>query len=222
MKRLFLVCLLFLVFSSLHAENKFRFVIGPTVSYFLDAENTKPKVGLAIGVRKDFQLHRKLALSTGANFASRGAVLENRAVRPYASQPTEAFYQDIHGMGGYIELPILIEYEIPITRKFNIKPTLGPAISIPAKDLSHFERREFLDIYVPQQSDPSEYDFSFEQESGFGVSHISIVLNFAIQLQYLRYILEIGYVRDSRETYHFKNLSEVNNRMHSIYFTISF
>lgn len=209
------------------ANGTFHSGIGPTVSYFLDAENAKPKIGITFGFNRDFHLYKKFSLSAGMSFASRGAILKNRTIAPYATQPTEAFYHDIHGMIGYLEFPVLFQYEIPVSKKVKIKPLLGPVLSFPMIDLSHFEKGQFFSVKIPGEGG-TDYDFSFEQESVFGnnfnknnLSKI-IILNFAIQLRYSNYIFEIMYIMDNREKYHFKNLSEVNHKMNSIYFLISF
>jgi len=124
MKKLFLIfSVLTFLFNYSPAQSKFQFMIDPTISYFLDAKNSSPRIGLAIGFRKDFRLYKRLALSAGINFASRGAILENRTIAPYSSEPSEeVFYWDIHGMIGYLEIPLIIQYTIPLTQKVKLRP----------------------------------------------------------------------------------------------------
>jgi hypothetical protein len=169
----------------------------------------------------------KIFLSVGTGLSSRGAILENRTIAPYVTQPTDAFYWDIHGMIGYLEFPVLAQYKIFISKKIKIMPILGLVFSFPVKDLSHFEKKQFFKVKVPGQG-LSEYDYWFEQESGFGdnlnIKNVSkiVVLNFGIQIQYSRYIFDIRYIMDNRNTYHLDSLSDVSYKMHSVYFLISF
>lgn len=142
-------------FNCSTAQSKFRFTIGPTISYFLDAENSSPKIGLAIGFKKDFNLYQKLGLSAGINFASRGAILENRTIAPYSGEPSEeAFYWDIHGMIGYLEIPLIIQYAIPVTQKVKLTPLLGPVFSFRIKDLTHFEKSNSITFTVGDKVTP--------------------------------------------------------------------
>lgn len=224
MKKLFFTFFFLLLFFNFSiAQSKFRFTIGPTISYFLNAENSSPKIGLAIGFRKDFHLYKRLALSTGVNFASRGAILENRTIAPYSGEPSEeAFYWDIHGMIGYLEFPIVIQYAIQVTQKAKLIPLLGPVLSIPIKDLSHFEKKEFFNIYIRGQSNPIDYDFNFGPESVFLNNYLKIPFTFGFHVVYKKLDFEIRYILDNRETYHFDSLSEVHYKIHSLYFLVSF
>lgn len=223
MRKLPYVIFLFLLLTNhSHAQGKIRLAIGPTISYFPSAENTSPKVGISIGIVKDFHLYDKFLLASGIGFASRGAILENRTIAPYASQPTDAYYQDIHGTLGYIEIPANIQYEIPYSKEIKFKPFIGPTFTFPVIDLTHFEKREFFNVYTPSQSNLLDYDFWFEQESVFNNNVTKVGFNFGFQIRYQNYGLEFRYVLDGRKVYHFDSLSEVSYKMHSMYVLISF
>lgn len=223
MRKLPYVIFLFLLLTNLsHAQGKILLAIGPTISYFPSAENTRPKVGISIGIVKDFHLYDKFLLSSGIGFASRGAILENRTIAPYASQPTDAYYQDIHGMLCYIEIPANIQYEIPYSKEIKFKPFIGPIFTFPILDLTHFKKNKFYKNYIPHQSDKSLYDHDFEQESVFNNNVTKVGFNFGFQIRYQNYGLEFRYVLDGRKVYHFDSLSEVSYKMHSMYVLISF
>lgn len=223
MKRLFLIlCFLLLGHSYSFAQGKFNISLGPTVSYFLEAKNAKPKVGIVLGINREFHLYKKFSFSAGVSFASRGAMLQNRTIAPYVSEPTDAFYQDIHGMIIYLEFPLLVHYEVPISKRITIMPIIGPALTYAISDLSHFEKKRFFKVRIPGEG-LSDYDFWAEQESTFRHNLESVLLiNFGIQFQYSRYAIEIRYVMDNRDSYYFDSLAEVHNEMNSLYFLISF
>lgn len=223
MKKLFLIiCYLLLFFTYSPTQNKFRLTMGSTISYFLNAENSSPKLGLAIGISKKFYLYKKFSLYTGLGFASRGAILKNRTIAPYAADPTDAYYQDIHGMLGYLEVPAAIQYEIAVSKKIKIKAFIGPIFTFPVMDLTHFDKKEFFNVYIPGESDIFDYDFWLEQDSGFNNNITKTGLAFGLRFIYKKYALELRYVLDNRDVFHFKNLSEVHQKMNSIYFLISF
>ena len=75
----FLVSLLLLVgVSAVRGESWLS--VGSTVSYFTDARDAKPKVGLFVGFRWEHHLWRKFSFSYGVDFASRGVILKNRSM----------------------------------------------------------------------------------------------------------------------------------------------
>ena len=219
---LFVFCSLLLFFNPSYAQGKIRLAIGPTISYFLNTEDTRPKVGISIGIVKDFHLYNKFLLSAGIGFASRGAILENRTIAPYASQPKDAFYQNIHCMLGYIEIPTTIQYEISDLKKIKFKPFIGPIFTFPVVDLTHFEKMKFFNVYTPGQSNILDYDFWFEQESVFRNNITKVGFTFGLRISYKKYNIELYYVLDNRDVFYFNNLSEIHKKMNSIYFLISF
>ncbi|MEJ2637370.1 MAG: outer membrane beta-barrel protein [Calditrichia bacterium] len=217
--------LLFLLLYSIHspAKNGLHFAGGPTISYFLSAENSTPRIGIAFGLIKDFQVYRRLGLSAGVNFASRGAILKQRTIKPYEPEAFEGtYYQNIQGMIGYLGFPVMIQYAIPLTSKIQLQPQFGAVISFPVKDFSRFEEKDLFSLYDPAQSDLISYDFNYEQEAhSFGIIP-QIPMTFGLRVDYEKFGFEIRYILDMRDTYHFGRLSDVHYKMHSIYFLVLF
>lgn len=222
-KLLIVICWLLLLTILSYAQGNIRLIIGPTFSYFMNAENTHPKIGISVGIMKDFRLYNKFLLSAGIGFSSRGSILENRTIEPYAPEPfEETYYYDIHGMIGYLEFPVTIQYAISISQKIKLRPLFGAAVSFAIKDFSHFEEKQLFRVYDPTQSDLSDYDFDFEQESRFLGIIPKLPLTFGFRVDYEKLGFEIRYILDNRDTYHFGRLSEVHHKMHSFYFLVCF
>ncbi len=112
MKRVLCVLsILSILFTSVLAQKKTHFVIGPTISHFLNAENARPKVGLFIGFRRDYHLYKNLSFSAGLNLASRGAILENRTSALCTSESKHAGYPDRSGRLGYAATSSVVQNE---------------------------------------------------------------------------------------------------------------
>jgi len=213
------LCFLFLFVFSIKAfsQNKWEIKGGPNYTYFDDAKSSSPKVGLSLGVARIFKLNNYFSISGEVNFVTKGAILEQRAVIPYAVEKQNSYSWDIHGFIGYLELPLFIEYSFPISNIYELTLFMGPSYSIPMLDFTKFNKKDFIEVYDPNNPSGMNYDYNFEQESGFGNNTSRFIFNLGFDVSFTNYFIELRYVLDNREFYNFNNLSEVSEKLNSFY-----
>jgi len=222
-KNLFIFIILIPVYSLL-ARGKLQLNVGPTISYFVDAENSSPLIGFSVRMQMRVLKYKNFAISTGIGYSTRGVLLKHRSIAPYAPFPMKAYFWDIYGRIGYLEMPILLQIKIPVHSKISLNISGGPALTLPWKDLSKLKRREFFDMYDLHGSDDSRFDFIFAQESTFGNNLLRFIYEIGIELQYQRYGLKFLYLINKQKEYYFDSLWGVNHKMNSfsLVFTIKF
>ena len=221
MRKILLIFIFLSVFSlNGFSQSNWRLKGGLTLSYFTDADNSSPGLGLMLGLSRKFILKNNFSICGEVNFATRGAILENRSISPYTSETEYAYTWDIHGTIGYIDIPILVQHTSLLKNKTNLTFYIGPSFSIAILDFTKFEKRDFIEIYDWNNPSKIEYDYAFQEESTFGNNFIGFSLDFGIDLSFTNYLIELRYVVDTRNVYYFKDLSEVNHKMNSIYILI--
>ena len=211
MKKLLLILLfVFLLSFKAFPQNKWEIKGGLNYTNFVSVKNSSPKIGYTLGIARKIKIYNNFSFSGEVDFVSKCAILKNRKISPYTEvDEQDAYSWDIHGSIGYLEFPILIKYSFPIYKRYNLTLFMGPSYSIPIIDFTKFEKREFLEVYNPDNPSGMVYDYGFGQESGFGNNTTSFIFNFGFDLSYLNYFFELRYVLDNREIYNFSNLSEV-------------
>jgi hypothetical protein len=153
----------------------------------------------------------------GIGYTTRGATLENRTIQPYhIVGDIDAYYWDIQGNIGYIDIPIHLKYGFKLNRKLTLSPIIGITCSIPKKDYSKFKQIKFYKIYNSDNNDWFDYNYHFEQESGFENNSIRYIYDFGLGIQYLQYSLNIVYNFNETQEYYFKYLEAVKYKMSSI------
>ncbi len=223
MKELYYLFLsLLLLLNPSFSKNKFYFFAGSTISYFLNAENSKPQIGISFGICKSFHIYKNYYITGELSYSTRGAILENRTIAPYTVEPTEAYYWDIHGMIGFLEIPVEFQYEYSISNNIKVIPFAGPTILIPMHDFTKLDKRNFFEIYYPDQTDNLKYDLSFEEGPTLRGNVFKMGLMIGLGINYKKVVLAVKYLLDRRPVYYFDKLSEIRHRINSFYILFYF
>ena len=225
MKKYTVVLIPFLFLNTfIFASNQIFIKAGPNISYFLDAKNSSAMMGYALSINKEFTLFKELATSVGLGYAQRGAKLNNRRIEPYlSSEPKDAYYWDIEGYIGYLELPILLGYKYYPVKQILILPLVGVTFSYPKIDDTKIIKRKFYRVDDPDDPyDSIYYDYGFEQESGFGNNKWETIYNAGVRIQYRRMGLEFNYQINNKDVYNFSNVSKIYYKIYSVYCQIIF
>lgn len=219
-----LLTLLFLSISSLNGFSQSNWSLkgGLTSSYFTNAENSSPGLGLVLGVSRKFSLKENFSINGGINFATRGAILKNRSIAPYTDGviKLDAYSWDIHLKLGFIEIPVLFQYSVPLNNKTNLIFFTGTSFSIPILDFTKLEKKEYIEEYDPNNPSGREYDYYFgDGEKTFTlVSNTpKFIFNFGCKISYSDYFIELRYILDTSGVYRIDNISGVHHKMNSIY-----
>ncbi len=221
MKKIAVILILILVKYSVAQHNIF-IKAGSNVSWFISAENSKPIIGYTVGIDRGWNLYKKLNMELGIGYTKRGASLENQAIQPFSYRPINAYYWDIKGVIGYVDIPISFKYEFGLNRQFTISPLMGITFAIPVKDYSNFKKKRFYKLYDSDINDWEAYDYHFAQETTFGNNETRYIYELGIRLQYLRYAINIKYGFDKYKHYTFKHLESIKYKMNSFYVYFSY
>lgn len=225
MKKIIIGILLLLINYSI-AQQNISVQAGPNLSWFVDAENSKPKIGYSLCIEKGFKLFRGIFFNVGIGYTTRGAVLEDRTIQPYnpPSTFTDAFYWDIQGNIGYVDLPILLNYDYRINTKLSFNPIVGMTIAIPTNDYSTIKKKKFYKIKDARIHDYYDYDYHFEQEEGFGNNKVRYIYDFGFGINYSQFSINLLYSCDKTQEYSFDRVDTVKYNMNSmaIYFAYQF
>jgi len=215
-----------LLFNYTFAQHNIFIKAGSNVSWFLNAENSKPKIGYSFCIEKGFKLFKGIFLDVGIGYTTRGAVLENRTIQPYnpPSTYTDAFYWDIQGNIGYVDLPILLKYNYRINTKLSFNPIVGMTIAIPTNDYSTIKQKKFYKIKDARIHDYYDYDYHFEQEEGFGNNKVRYICDFGFSVNYSQFSINLLYSFDNTQEYSFDRVDTIKYNMNSmtIYFAYQF
>jgi Outer membrane protein beta-barrel domain len=224
MKILTFFSFIFLINFNLQSQTNWQFKAGPNYTRFNSEKDTSPKIGYMLGVAKRFNIYDDLSVYGELDFIAKGAILKDRNVRPVVGnlEPRNAYKWDISGYLGYIELPILLSYTFPFLNNYNFRLFLGPSFSIPVKDLSNFDKKNFIETVDPFNLPSTKYEYNFEEESVFGNNSIMIIYHLGFDISYSNYSVELRYILDSRNNYYFKNLSKVNDKLNTFQLLIGY
>ena len=224
-KTILLLSLILLFQDNGFPQSKWQIKAGANSSFFVDAENSSSKIGYTLGIARKINIYGDLDITVELDYTTKGASLNDRTIMPYTTiNPMNAYSWDIHGNIGYIELPVLLSYSFSVYEEYNIGLFFGPALSVPVKELSEFREVKFIEEYDPINPSTTDYDYYFEQESGFGNNPLSIFYIFGLSISYTNVFIEFRYVLNNRETYYFGDLSDVNYEMNTfqLLFGLSF
>ena len=214
---LFLLLFIYQVFSQKMWELKGGF----SYSNFENLSNSSPNYGLILGISRKFNLKWNFFIRGEIDFAMRNATLNDRSIKPYERfNKSEVFLWNIHLKLGFVDIPILIQYLLPLKSEPNVIIFTGPSFSIPILDFSTIEKKKFYEEYDPNNPNSTEYDFWFgdgERNSAFWSNDLKVIYNFGLNLSYSKYIVEFRYVLDTRNVYRIDNISDINNGINSIY-----
>ncbi len=218
-KTIFVLSFLILFHQNSFSQNKWQIKAGPNYSYFVDMSNSSSNIGYILGIERKIDIYENLAVNIGLDYTTKGAVLNDRTIRPYKpSELVNVYSWDIHGNIDYLELPVLLSYAFPIYKEYKFGMFVGPSYAIPVRDLSEFKKVKFIEEYDPNNPGTTDYEYHFWQEPVFGNNTSSIIFNLGLYVSYSHYFVEFRYVRNNKKTYYFGKLSDVQYKIDTYQF----
>ena len=220
-KIIFILFILILFQNNGYPQNNWQIKAGPDFSYFVNAENSSSKIGYILGIARKMDVYADLDIIVELDYTTKGAILNDRKIRPVASSdPFNAYSWDIIGNIAYVEMTVMLSYSFSVFKEYNIGLFLGPVYTMAVKDLSEFRKVEFIEEYDPLNPSTTDYDYHFEQESGFVRYNISTIYNFGLNISYSNFFFEFRYVLNNKGNYSFGTLRDVHYEINTYQFLL--
>ena len=213
--------ILFFLLSLSFAGNSFQFFVkaGGTNSSFQDSRGVAPAAGYLLGIGADFALPLNFSISKGFDYLTRASILYNKIVAPrvYMGEfpdGRDVFLTDIHFRALYYEIPILLNYTVHISHDLFFKVLSGYTYSMPHKDLTNINEKDYLFTDVLNSDYHYSYYKSVEPALGNYVNAYTYTLG--LELKYKKIGLNMRYDIDKRGVVWGNVISEIYKKLHSL------
>jgi len=133
--------------------------IGANLTH-IEVSNCREQVGLSFGISREWHIWQTFFLEGEALFTSKRAILASKRINFY---PGCIYTYDIHCSYGFIELPILLKFYVPLRDDLRLQVHAGPSLDFGVYD--HSSKEERLDGYSVS---PVEYDESKSYDYDYG------------------------------------------------------
>lgn len=177
--------LLIILSSTLFAQNSFG-IKGGVIKSELQNTDYDPYTGFTFGILKEFDIAYNFSLQLELDYSQRGADLGEVNVRGIYLYPDVYLYK-VNIKLGYIELPVLLKYNIHINENFQLGPYAGASIGIPSGKKSTVDR-----IHPIGEADSVDYEYFLIDEGGQMKGDFATNLGIALKM-YDHYIFDIRY-----------------------------
>ena len=150
------------------------------------------KAGYSIGIGRHYHLSDRVGLRGEVTYALRQFLLPSQKIRySYASERMVKSY-DIDFSVGYINTSILLNFKLLSLQKFNFYITLGPSLSLAAREDTKFH-------FLNEEENPDDFDFDYiMDEPGplFGYP----AMFYQLELQRGKWIWQLGFQNSMMDT----------------------
>lgn len=188
LNKYFGIFIIVFLFSHLHATSRFRLSLGSTYATFQDGDG-EGKIGLFAGVGKEWGIYKNLSFVSGVNYVQKGAILKHKIVKYYLWDAS-VFVYDIDCSIGFLDIPIGIQYKLPIYKKFGLEIFWGPSLLLAVQDRSS---TRLIDEYLSQET---KNDFTFTDLWGWFYHSSGWGINSGFGLTWDSFSVECRYTRD--------------------------
>ena len=175
--------------------------------------------GILIGAESsEPETHFKLKFCTGFYFTLHSGYLKDKLTW---SHPGNLSLYDISYKIGFLEVPILLKFLIPLNSSINCQINIGPSLALSIIDESRHIYKNLIDnSYASGISDVvPKHDYTFDEDPAPAslekLGNSCIALNVGICINYNMFIFEIRYSSHSLRTTRY--LSMNNERLHTIH-----
>jgi hypothetical protein len=205
------------------AQNHWLVKSGMNFSTFRTVDSEK-RTGFEIGIGREWKIYKNTYIGCELMYGTKGCILKDIIIG--GGYVKYVFNRDLYCSARFIELPVLLKYNIPINKAFSCYFLLGPSLSIAVRDNSKILKQTFLfEVRDQNEWDNLDYDYNFNIDKAGPLPYITdssgYELNTGIGIIWSSLFLEVIY---SYDFYDIETIIsyDIYERFHSLHILVGY
>jgi hypothetical protein len=202
------ITLIFTIFSiNAIANQGYLINVGGNLSSFQDNDGAA-RWSILFGAEKEWQLYRKISFYSGLTLIKKKSCLTDKIVKHYTSD-SDVFIYTLNTNVLYLNIPIGLQYQIPINRNTFILINIARSLNIAYGDLSS---TKITDQYL---SSGTVNDLSFTERNSFIFDNSGTSWNCGARIGFKKILLGFTFIKDLNALKFIKGIN-INKKYQSI------